>query len=95
MSEEISNTNTEILENRQGASVKDLCFIAVFTAIICVLSQLSIPMPAGVPMTLQTLIVPLAGSVIGNVAFNGSKNGEVDPPPSMPFGAKDRNNSMD
>ena len=37
----------------------------------------------------------LAGSVIGNGAFNGSKNGEVDPPPSMPFGAKDRNNSMD
>lgn len=65
MNEEISNTRAEVLETKQASSVKDLCFIAVFTAIICVLSQLSIPMPAGVPMTLQTLIIPLAGIVIG------------------------------
>lgn len=45
--------------------IKDLCQIAAFTAIICVISQLSIPMPAGVPITLQTFIIPLAAVVLG------------------------------
>lgn len=44
---------------------RELCFIAVFTAIISVVSQLSIPMPYGVPMTLQTFIIPLVGMVLG------------------------------
>ncbi len=39
--------------------------IGVFTALIAVSSQLSIPMPAGVPMTLQTLVIPLAGILLG------------------------------
>lgn len=46
-------------------NVKDYCQIAVFTAIICVVSQLSIPMPAGVPMTLQTFVIPMAAVVLG------------------------------
>ncbi len=46
-------------------SVTDLTQIAVFAAIIAVLSQLSIPMPAGVPMTLQTLIIPFSGIILG------------------------------
>ncbi len=50
---------------QQKTSVADLCQIAVFAAIISVVSQISIPMPAGVPMTLQTLIVPIAGIVLG------------------------------
>ena len=48
-----------------SSKIQNICYIAVFTAIICVLSQISIPMPAGVPMTLQTLIIPLAGIVAG------------------------------
>lgn len=46
-------------------SPKDMCYIAVFTAIISICAQISIPMPAGVPMTLQTLIIPIAGIVLG------------------------------
>lgn len=46
-------------------SVKEICFIAVFAAVIAVVSQISIPMPLGVPMTLQTLIIPIAGIVLG------------------------------
>lgn len=46
-------------------SVRNLCYIAVFTAIIAVVSQLSVPLPGGVPMTLQTLIIPLAGVILG------------------------------
>lgn len=45
--------------------IKDLCQIAAFTAIICIVSQISIPLPAGVPMTLQTFIIPLAAVVLG------------------------------
>ena len=46
-------------------TAKDLCQTGIFTALIVVCSQLSIPMPAGVPMTLQTFIIPLAGIVLG------------------------------
>lgn len=51
--------------NKQKLTVKDHCFIGIFAAIICVLGQLSIPMPYGVPMTLQTFVIPLAGVVLG------------------------------
>lgn len=51
-------------------SVRDLCFIGIFTAIISVLAQISVPMPYGVPMTLQTFAIPLAGIVLG--ARNGT-----------------------
>lgn len=48
--------------------IQRICYIAVFTAVICVVSQLpGIPLPGGVPMTLQTLIIPLAGIVLGTV----------------------------
>lgn len=46
-------------------SINDLCYIGIFTAIIAVLAQISIPMPAGVPMTLQTFAIPLAGIILG------------------------------
>jgi len=43
-----------------------MSYIAIFTAVIAVLSLLPpIPMPFGMPMTLQTFAVPLAGVVLG------------------------------
>ena len=45
--------------------VRDLCFVGIFTAIIAALSQLSIPMPYGVPMTMQTFAIMFAGIVLG------------------------------
>jgi len=42
-------------------SARDICFIGIFTALICVLAPLGFPMPYGVPFTLQTFMVPLAG----------------------------------
>ena len=44
---------------------KDLTTIALMTAITAVMAQLAIPMPGGVPMTLQTLAVTLAGVILG------------------------------
>ena len=46
--------------------IKDLCMMAVFTAIIAVMAQIVIPMPYMVPMTLQTLAIPLAGIMLGS-----------------------------
>ena len=46
-------------------SIRELCQISIFTAIITVCAQIVIPMPYGVPMTLQTFAIPLAGVVLG------------------------------
>lgn len=37
----------------------------MFAAVLAVMSQIAIPMPSGVPMTLQTFAVALAGAVLG------------------------------
>ena len=58
-------STTETVGKSGKIQVKDICLIGMFTALIVVCSQLSIPMPAGVPMTLQTFIIPLAGIVLG------------------------------
>ena len=53
---------------KKNSKTFTICYIAIFTAIICVISQLpGIPLPGGVPMTLQTLIIPLAGVILGPV----------------------------
>ena len=52
-------------------SIQELCSIGVFTAVLCIMAQISIPMPFGVPMTLQTFGVTLIGIVLG------AKNGTI------------------
>ena len=47
-------------------SIKDLCLIALFTAFTAVMAQLAIPLPLGVPITLQTFAVCLVGIVLGS-----------------------------
>lgn len=42
-----------------------MCTISAFTAVLAAVAQVSVPMPAGVPMTMQTLVVPLAGIILG------------------------------
>ena len=47
-------------------SIRDLCYISIFSAVIAVCAQISIPMPYGiVPLTLQTFAIMLAGAVLG------------------------------
>ena len=48
------------------SSTREIGFVAIFSAIIAVMAQISIPMPYGVPMTMQTLAIPLAGIVLGS-----------------------------
>lgn len=52
-------------------NIRDICFISVFVAMIVALSQLAIPLIGGVPITLQTFIIPLAGTILG------AKNGAI------------------
>lgn len=47
-------------------SVQDICMIALCTAVIAIMAQISIPMPLGVPMTMQTFAITLAAVVLGS-----------------------------
>lgn len=46
-------------------NVEEMCRTAIFTAVLAVLAQISIPMAGGVPVTLQTFGVVLSGIVLG------------------------------
>ena len=56
---------------RQSLHIRDLCMIGLFTAVIVIMAQIVIPMPFGVPFTMQTFSITLAGIVLG------SKNGAI------------------
>lgn len=43
----------------------NMILVGLFAAIFAVVSQLSIPLPTGVPVTLQSFIIPLCGFVLG------------------------------
>ena len=47
------------------SSAKSIALIGLFTALIVTLSQLAIPLPSGIPATLQTFAISLCGYVIG------------------------------
>ena len=51
--------------NKSALSTKDLCMISLWTAVIAVMAQIAIPMPMGVPMTMQTFAITLAAIVLG------------------------------
>lgn len=45
-------------------TTKEIVCVGMFAAVLAVLSQISIPMPSGVPITLQTFAVALTGVVL-------------------------------
>ncbi len=45
--------------------LQKMVMVGVFAAVMAVLSQISIPLPTGVPITLQTFAVALCGYVLG------------------------------
>lgn len=49
-------------------TTKDMCTMAIMTAVTCIMAQIAIPMPGGVPMTMQTFAITLAGVVLGSRA---------------------------
>lgn len=46
-------------------TTRDFVLMGLFAAILAVLSQVAIPMPSGVPVTLQTFAIALCGFVLG------------------------------
>lgn len=44
---------------------RDLVLCGVFAAIISIMAQISIPLPGGVPFTLQVMAVAMAGIILG------------------------------
>lgn len=46
-------------------TTKTIVITGMFAAVIAVLAQIAIPMPSGVPITLQTFAVALTGAVLG------------------------------
>ena len=54
----------------KALSIRDISFIAIFTALIAICAQIVVPLPGGVPFTLQTWAIALAGVLLG--AKNGS-----------------------
>lgn len=53
-------------------SVKSMILMGMFAAVLAVLSIIEIPMPSGVPITLQTFAVALCGFVLGHQLGAGS-----------------------
>lgn len=53
------------MSNTKNSSLTKMVFTSLFAALLAVLSQLSIPMPSGVPITLQTFAVALTGYMLG------------------------------
>lgn len=55
----------------KNSNIQNLCLIGLFTAVIVIMAQISIPIPFGVPLTMQTFAITLAGIILG------SKNGAL------------------
>lgn len=49
-------------------TTKEMTSMAIMTAVTCIMAQIAIPMPAGVPMTMQTFAITLAGIILGSKA---------------------------
>lgn len=47
-------------------SIQDICSVALCTAVIAVMAQITIPMPLGVPMTMQTFAITLSAVILGS-----------------------------
>lgn len=47
-------------------TTKDMVLCSMFAGLLAIISQLSLPMPTGVPLTLQTFGVALTGVVLGS-----------------------------
>lgn len=53
------------IKNYTDLSIQEICYISLFTAVIAIMAQITIPTPSGVPITLQTFAIILAAVVLG------------------------------
>ena len=48
------------------SNILNLCLMSLFTAVTAIMAQISIPMPFGVPLTMQTFAITLSGILLGS-----------------------------
>jgi len=65
MKETIEQNGAGTVKTAKFFTVKNMVFIAVMAALICVAAPWSVPMPGLVPVSLATFAVYLAGSLLG------------------------------
>lgn len=61
----IQTTEMKEKAKKNKVTTKSIVETAMFTAALAVLSQISIPLPSGVPVTMQTFAVAFCGVVLG------------------------------
>lgn len=61
----VNASNVSSVSAHRGFTTRELVIGGMFAALLAVISQLSIPMPSGVPITLQIFGVALVGAVLG------------------------------
>lgn len=65
MKETIDQNGADAVKTAKFFTVRNMAFIAVMAALICVAAPWSVPMPGLVPVSLATFAVYLAGSLLG------------------------------
>lgn len=60
-----NNIKTKQTNQKKIIATKDIVRISLITAVMCVLSFIKIPMPSGVPLTLQTFAIAISGFILG------------------------------
>ena len=56
-------------------TTREMVLVGMFAAVLAVISQISLPMPTGVPITIQVFGVALVGAVLGSRLWNYSNTG--------------------
>lgn len=54
-----------MVKEKRRSVAREICYTAMFTAIIAVCAWISVPLPGGIPVTLQTMGVCLAAGFLG------------------------------
>jgi biotin transport system substrate-specific component len=56
---------SEKTEIKRGFSTREMALAGMFAAVLAVISQISIPLPTGVPVTIQVFGIALVGTILG------------------------------
>lgn len=69
MENNVNYTNKRIRHTESGGerflTTQNMVLISMFAAVMAIISQISIPMPSGVPVTIQVMGIALIGTVLG------------------------------
>lgn len=61
----VSAKKSKKIRHNTAFTTREMVLAGMFAAVLAVISQLSIPTPAGVPVTIQVFGVALVGAVLG------------------------------